>query len=270
MTDTALFNAAILSKLSWMSRQLRQFDDLNVLIPWVNTMHSIKLLLLPQAQPLYSCTKSSSHKATSCSPWNSFVKKDAKHLSGLPNPKRTIQKQIRTPAKTTLQIKKRDILRSDQHSELPPEFKQHPLQWTNSSSGCRSPLVTSTPELIQLSATKTPSSPVPEKGYASAPIEPPFHRTFAPTLQRSRHFQHNFASNVSTSRKSPRPGMYFWQVVSPLNPKQITWSFHKCEGGEEYKILKETADPNYNFIVQDLRTGKEFDMHLTEDNRIKS
>jgi hypothetical protein len=63
MNVTASFNSTITSKLVWMSRQLRNIDDLNALVNWVNTMHSIKALLFPlPAAPL--CPETTNHKTS--------------------------------------------------------------------------------------------------------------------------------------------------------------------------------------------------------------
>ena len=58
---TVSFNNTIISKLSWMSGQLRKIDDLNALVNWVNTMHSIKALLFPQSSDL-CCSGTANHK----------------------------------------------------------------------------------------------------------------------------------------------------------------------------------------------------------------
>jgi len=58
-STTASFNATIICKLSWMSRQLRRFDHMNDLIQWVNTMHSVKALLFPL--PSVCCPGTAKH-----------------------------------------------------------------------------------------------------------------------------------------------------------------------------------------------------------------
>ena len=102
-------------------------------------------------------------------------------------------------------------------------------------------------------------------------ISSPLNLCFSPTTNYRR-------APITTKPKpkekplpqSPLPGMHFWQRTLPHDLQKETWSFHKYDGSEEYIILKETADPIFNFIVKDLSTGKEFEMQLTEHNRIKS
>ena len=272
MTDTAAFNSAIISKLSWMSRKLRHIDDLQELIPWVNTMHSIKQLLFPQ--PSCYSTKTNFHKtsphSTSRTSSYSHIKNNPEHSPHLPEINTAGHKQIRKPSKSAVEQSRFDITRRDDQEKLPPGLLQQPLEWTKSSSKRRSFLGTNTMELSQLSETATsPSTPLQKSNPLTRP-KPPFHRTSVPILQRSKFFQHNFASTTSTPKMSPVPGIHIWEGTSPLDHKQNSWSFHKRDGAVEYKILKETADTTYNFIVQDLRTGEKFEMHLSEDNWVKS
>ena len=63
MSTAASFNATIISKLSWMSRQLRKIDDVSALVNWVNTMHSVKALLFPLSSGLY-CHGTPNHETS--------------------------------------------------------------------------------------------------------------------------------------------------------------------------------------------------------------
>ena len=63
MSCVASYNRSILSKLSWMSRQLRRYDDLQSIQFWANSMHLVKnLLILPQ-------TPANTLPATQSSKW---------------------------------------------------------------------------------------------------------------------------------------------------------------------------------------------------------
>jgi len=64
------------------------------------------------------------------------------------------------------------------------------------------------------------------------------------------------------------PGMHIWYGTSMQDPKLIFWSFQNYEGGEEHKILKKESYFNFDFIVKELRTREEFDMHISESNHI--
>lgn len=49
MSCTTSFNRSVLSKLSWMSRQLRRYEELQSIHLWANSMHLVKnLLILPE------------------------------------------------------------------------------------------------------------------------------------------------------------------------------------------------------------------------------
>ena len=102
-------------------------------------------------------------------------------------------------------------------------------------------------------------------------ISSPPNRYLSPTTNSSRApIATKHMPKEKLVPQSLLPGMHFWQRTSLQNPQQVTWSFHKYDGSEEYKILKETADPIFNFIVKDLSTGKELEMQLTEYNNIKA
>ena len=78
MSSTATFNANIITKLSWMSRKLKNIDDLKTLAIWVNTMHSIKMLMFPLHSTTNSesaikkpeCAIPTSNSSTSWAPWS--------------------------------------------------------------------------------------------------------------------------------------------------------------------------------------------------------
>ena len=101
-------------------------------------------------------------------------------------------------------------------------------------------------------------------------ISPPVNLCVSPTTTSRVPTATKPMPNEELGPQSLLPGMHFWQSTSLQDPSRVSWSFHKHDGSEEYIILKETADPNYNFITQDLKTGEEFDMQLTEHNHKKS
>ena len=101
-------------------------------------------------------------------------------------------------------------------------------------------------------------------------ISPPVNLCFSPTTSPSR-VQHNSPPPTTTSRAKKTllvPGMHFWQ--RNMGPNHAVWSYNKCDRSEEYMILQATEDPEYNFIVQDLRTGEHFDMLLSDENFLKA
>ena len=51
MSCSASYNRSVLSKLSWMSRQLRQYEDLQSIQLWANSMHLVKNLLIMPVTP---------------------------------------------------------------------------------------------------------------------------------------------------------------------------------------------------------------------------
>ena len=51
MSCARSYNRSILSKLSWMSRQLRRYDDLQSIQLWANSMHLVKNLLITPTTP---------------------------------------------------------------------------------------------------------------------------------------------------------------------------------------------------------------------------
>ena len=79
-------------------------------------------------------------------------------------------------------------------------------------------------------------------------------------------------SRISTTPStliSPVPGMHIWEITSQLDPNQFTWSTHKREDGEEYKILIAPAPTEEWFTVQMMRTGKRLQMKLLEEDQVK-
>ena len=67
----------------------------------------------------------------------------------------------------------------------------------------------------------------------------------------------------------PVPGTHIWQVYSPLQPDVFSWSYHKTEDSEEYKILKASTDTGHCFIVQELSSGKRFEIDLLKEDLVK-
>ena len=50
MTSARAFNTTIYSKLTWMGRRLRDMNDHQSLMTWVNAIHHVKSLLIPTPQ----------------------------------------------------------------------------------------------------------------------------------------------------------------------------------------------------------------------------
>ena len=95
MSATVIFNSTIISKLSWMSRQLRKIDDVNALANWVNMMHSIKALLFPLPSD-FCCLGTANHRTPENpnSPVSSSYRKptlNPQHTATDPTPSRRIQ-----------------------------------------------------------------------------------------------------------------------------------------------------------------------------------
>ena len=65
------------------------------------------------------------------------------------------------------------------------------------------------------------------------------------------------------------PGMHVWQGSS-IDPKISTWSFNKYIDAVEYLILKRTpeAGAEYDFILEDVKTGENYEMNLDTKNRL--
>ena len=232
------------------------------------------MLLFPQPPSFTtpSCHKSST-RSTSNSSSTTFTPRNPEHQPFSTDPEGTRLQQNWKPTKTASQ--KITLEKAVCFNPKDRELKKKPQLRPNSLLRRPSSFGTNSPEIVQRStSTNLPSSPVQHKNIAwtSARPKPPLKSIYEPKLERSKLIHLNFPSSptTSTTKISLKPGIHFWQRTSEMDPSRIFWSFDKVEDSEEYKILQNTADPEYNFIVQELRTGEKFDMHLSEKNRLKS
>ena len=234
------FNSAILRKMEWMARQFRKFNDVNSIVHWAGAISSLRNLLLPLS--------TSSTSGLLCEP-----------LPHMPNNAPAVQ-----PSMTN-----QDNAQLHKYNK-PPSPTKHLTPWLNRYKAVNKPLASAdSPTLLQ--------SPPFQQNFNESSAFPLKHNVKRinqenlPTiqLQRSKLIRINISpSTAALTKISPAPGMHIWEGHTPQEPNKDHWAFKQFDGGKEYKILKLSSDPQYPFIVQEIVSGKEFDMKLDENLRL--
>ena len=235
------FKCAILSKMEWMARQFQRFNDVNSIVHWAGAIASLRNLLLPLSPS------------------------SASELSIEPKPVIHNYAPAERPSMTT-----RDhVLPHKYNDQLSPTKRLNPS--LNRSQVPNIPLSSADSAIL----LQSPSLQQNLNASCTIPLKDTMKRINlgdSPTvqLQRSKLFRLNFhpSPTAALNKISPAPGMHIWEGLTSQEPNADCWAFQQYDGGKEYKILKMSSDPKYPFIVQEVSSGKEFDMKLDEKSQI--
>ena len=253
----ALSNAIVMNKYVWMSRQLRNFNDIGSLVNWANAMTYVKNLLLepspsapfrnPQPSPLFGYNQ----------------RPHMENIRQSPKPDISISKP------TTINFLANTI-----------PLTQSPASCSNYEPRTPSPLTTYTLRLPTVCPNESfPQCPKRRKIAIPPSVEynpprAPEHSTSISTSTAQPNpavGSTNTQTNNTSTATSIAPGTHIWHGFF-LQQNNITpyWAFHKFKGSEEYRILQEVLDSKDSFTVKKLTTGEEFTVLLPDISRLRS
>ena len=290
MNETATFNSTINSKLAWMSRKLRYIDDLNAIVNWVNTMHSIKALLFPV--PASSCCSEVANHKTSRTPIS--VSSSTTYNSQTVNPLVAEKKHV------PKLINRLPTLHRSQHGSTSTS-KLSPLQHSSFLNISISPIPQTNVQTKYTERSKPTTeftrptlcsrllelSVVPTSPRAKTSKKPilPLHPTPTETAQLkldqnlkslnitsiSPSLDYKASSETShpNAFKSPAVGMHFWHGPYPPDPRNDCWAYNQFDSAEEYVVHRATPEEDIPFTVKALKSGKLYNSRLSEKNRLE-
>ena len=248
-----------------MSRRLRYIDDLNALVNWVNTMHSIKALLFPV--PASSCCSEISNHKTSRTPISAYssttyysqtvkpLSAEKKHVPKLINRLPTLHRSQHGSTSTSK-------LSPLQHSSFlnisippipPTNVQTKNISRSKPTTKFTRPTLCS--RLLELSVV--PTSPCANKSLNKISISP------------SVDYKASSETSHPKAIKSPAVGMHFWLGPYPQDPGYDYWAWNQFDGAEEYVVHRATPEEDKPFTVKELKMGKLYKFRLSEKFRLE-
>jgi len=267
---TASFNATIISKLSWMSRQLRRINDVNALMNWVNAMHSVKALLFPLPSE-HCCPGTANHKTSETPDLSSLP---SHYLAQTVNPLPSASDSV--PPQRPQLINYPQTLQRSTSFQLgcPPskEFLEPLPRHTRSTSLQLSSLLNvSIPPSLETNFKVATSGSVPideATGTTRCPrLVDTFENKTIQHLQTAAEI--HLRKNEHSDSKKLLPGKHIWYGMNPRDPKLKVWAFHKFTPSDEYEILQRHISENM-VTVKRLKTGVTYKIRFLEKLRLKS
>ena len=252
MSSATNANSYILNKYSWMSRQLRNFNDSNSIIQWSNAMLSVKKLLL---QPQEA---------------------DFQFLSTLP-----------TKAANTISNNHPEltISRPGLTNWLPAAEPCHSLSRTwnaNFQPQPPSPLTICTSRELSIPPHTPPDVSASPPSKRRKTILPPEADSNALALPQRRTAENSkpttalsaptFSNPLKKSQLTTiklSPGTHIWYGSLPRHHGKTFWAHRRFNGSEAYIVIQDLPDPKHSFRVEKLTTGMKYNIILYDENRLR-